>query len=157
MMNRYFSEMEKVIRENGGVVLQFIGDEIEAVFGAPQADEDHPDHAVAAAVAMRASLQQLNAERRQQGEPAIQHGIGIHSGPVLAGNVGSTERKTYTMLGDTVNLASRLQVLNKELKTDILISGETRGRLVRSDVSLRPMGRHTVKGKTETVDVYALD
>jgi class 3 adenylate cyclase len=157
MMNRYFSEMEKVIRENGGVVLQFIGDEIEAVFGAPQADEDHPDHAVAAAVAMRASLQQLNAERRQQGEPAIQHGIGIHSGPVLAGNVGSTERKTYTMLGDTVNLASRLQVLNKELQTDILISGETRDRLARSDVPLRSMGRHTVKGKTETVDVYAVD
>ncbi len=157
MMNRYFSEMEKVIRDNGGVVLQFIGDEIEAVFGAPKADSDHPDHAVTAAVAMRESLQQLNAERRQQGEPEIQHGIGVHSGPVLAGNVGSAERKTYTMLGDTVNLASRLQVLNKQLETDILISGVTRSRLVRSDVHLRSMGRHSIKGKTETVDVYAVE
>jgi class 3 adenylate cyclase len=157
MMNRYFSEMEKVIRKNGGVVLQFIGDEIEAVFGATKADEDHPDHAVAAARAMREALQRLNTERRRQGEPDIQHGIGIHSGPVLAGNVGSAERKTYTMLGDTVNLASRLQVLNKELKTDILISGETRSRLVRWDVSLRSMGSHRIKGKTETVNVYAVD
>jgi class 3 adenylate cyclase len=157
MMNRYFSEMERVIRDNGGVVLQFIGDEIEAVFGAPKADADHPDHAVAAAVAMRESLQRLNAERRQQGEPEIQHGIGVHSGPVLAGNVGSAERKTYTMLGDTVNLASRLQVLNKQLETEILISGATRSRLVRSDVPLRSMGRHSIKGKTETVDVYAVE
>lgn len=157
LMNRYFTEMEGVIRKHGGVVLQFIGDEIEAVFGAPEPDDEHPDHAVTAACAMRTALQQLNAERRQSGDPEIRHGIGIHSGRVLAGNVGSSKRKTYSMLGDTVNLASRLQGLNKKLATDILISGETQKRLVTSKVHLRPMGRHAVKGKTETVDVFAVD
>jgi adenylate cyclase len=156
LMNRYFSEMEVVISKHGGVVLQFIGDEIEAVFGAPEPDENHPEQAVAAAMEMRAALRRLNAERREQGDSEIRHGIGIHSGPVLAGNVGSSKRKTYSMLGDTVNLASRLQALNKKLATDILISGETGKRLIRSKTRLRPMGQHTVKGKTETVDVYAV-
>jgi class 3 adenylate cyclase len=156
LMNRYFSEMEAVISNNGGVVLQFIGDEIEAVFGASDPDANHPDQAVTAALQMRAALEQLNAERRKRAEPAIRHGIGIHSGRVLAGNVGSASRKTYTMLGDTVNLASRLQVLNKTLDTDILISGETRKRLTTSSIRLRSMGRHAIKGKTETVDVYAV-
>jgi len=156
MINRYFTEMEGVISNHGGVVLQFIGDEIEAVFGALEPEGNHPDQAVAAALAMRAAMQRLNAERRERGEMEIHHGIGIHSGPVLAGNVGSSTRKTYSMLGDTVNLASRLQVLNKKLATDILISGETRNRLVLSDIPLRPMGPHTVKGKTEAVVVYAV-
>jgi class 3 adenylate cyclase len=156
MINRYFSEMEGVISNHGGMVLQFIGDEIEAVFGALEPDGNHPDQAVAAALAMRAALQRLNTERRATGETEIYHGIGIHSGPVLAGNVGSSKRKAYSMLGDTVNLASRLQVLNKKLATDILISGETRNRLVSSTIRLRPMGQHTLKGKTETVAVYAV-
>jgi adenylate cyclase len=156
MINGYFSEMEGVISSHGGMVLQFIGDEIEAVFDALQPDGNHPDQAVAAALAMRAAMQRLNAKRRDQGETEIHHGIGIHSGPVLAGNVGSAKRKAYSMLGDTVNLASRLQVLNKKLGTDILISGETRKRLVSTNADLRPMGQHTVKGKTETVVVYAV-
>ena len=157
LMNRYFTEMEGVISKHGGVVLQFIGDEIEAVFGAPESDDRHPDHAVSAACAMRAALRSLNAERRGRGEPEIRHGIGIHSGHVLAGNVGSSKRKTYSMLGDTVNLASRLQDLNKKLETEILISGETRKRLIESNARLKPMGRHAVKGKIETVDVFAVD
>ncbi len=157
MINRYFTEMEGVISNHGGVVLQFIGDEIEAVFGVLETNGNHPNQAVAAALAMRAAMQRLNAERRERGEIEIHHGIGIHSGPVLAGNVGSSKRKTYSMLGDTVNLASRLQVLNKKLATDILISDETRSRLVLSDTALRPMGPHTVKGKTEAVVVYAVE
>jgi class 3 adenylate cyclase len=156
MINHYFTEMEGVISDHGGVVLQFIGDEIEAVFDDSGPDGNHPDQAVAAALAMRAALQRLNAQRRERGEMEIHHGIGIHSGPVLAGNVGSSRRKTYSMLGDTVNLASRLQVLNKKLATDILISGETRNRLILSDSLLQPMGQHMVKGKTEPVVVYAV-
>jgi adenylate cyclase len=139
MLNQYFTDMERVIRDNGGVVLQFIGDEIEAVFGAPEPDENHADHALAAALAMRAALKQFNTRRREQGAVEIRHGIGIHSGNVLAGNVGSERRKTYSMLGDTVNLASRLQTLNKTLATNILISGETRRRLAQTDLPLRSM------------------
>ena len=156
MMNRYFTEMEGVIRKNGGIVLQFIGDEIEAVFGASDPDGDHPDQAVAAALEMGTALERINARRQQRGAMAIRHGIGIHSGQVLAGNVGSSQRKTYTMLGDTVNLASRLQVLNKELATEILISGQTHKRLVRSKTNWRHMGSRAIKGKTERVEVFAL-
>ncbi len=154
MINHYFSAMEKAVRENGGVVLQFIGDEVEAVFGAPEPDASHPDHAVAAALSMRAAMQALNTQRREAGEVEIRHGVGVHSGPVLAGNVGSEQRRTYSMFGDTVNLASRLQSLNKELGTDILISGETRKRLRVTDVPLQSMGRPSVKGKAESVEVY---
>jgi adenylate cyclase len=157
MLNQYFTDMEQVIRDNGGVVLQFIGDEIEAVFGAPEPDENHADHALAAALAMRAALKQFNTRRREQGAVEIRHGIGIHSGNVLAGNVGSERRKTYSMLGDTVNLASRLQTLNKTLATNILISGETRRRLAQTDFPLRSMGNHAVRGKRESVDVYTVD
>lgn len=157
MLNHYFTAMERVIRENGGVVLQFVGDEIEAVFGAPEPDPEHADHALSASLAMRDALAQFNDTRRKRGEDDIRHGIGIHSGNVLAGNVGSEQRKTYSMLGDTVNLASRLQTLNKTLGTNILISGETRRRISQTDLSLRPMGNHAIRGKSESVDVYAVE
>lgn len=157
MMNQYFTAMERVVRQNGGVVLQFVGDEIEAVFGAPEPDLDHAEHALAAALAMRAALAQFNDKRRKQGEDDVRHGIGIHSGSVLAGNVGSEQRKTYSMLGDTVNLASRLQTLNKKLGTNILISGETRGRIPQTDIPMRSMGNHAVRGKSESVEVYAVE
>ena len=156
-LNRYFGAMAEVIQSHGGVVLQFIGDEIEAVFGAPEPDDRHPDRAVAAAVDMRSALDRLNARARQSGDPEIRHGIGIHSGQVLAGNVGSTDRKTYTMLGDTVNLASRIQVLNKELGTDILVSAETQGRLQSATIQLRSMGSHAIRGKSEPVAVYTVE
>jgi len=157
MMNQYFTAMERVVRQNGGVVLQFVGDEIEAVFGAPEPDPDHAEHALAAALAMRTALAQFNDKRRKQGEDDVRHGIGIHSGNVLAGNVGSEQRKTYSMLGDTVNLASRLQTLNKKLGTNILISGETRRRITQRDIPMRSMGNHAVRGKSESVEVYAVE
>lgn len=157
MLNQYFTAMERVIRQNGGVVLQFVGDEIEAVFGAPEPDPEHADHALAASLAMRAALENFNNKRREQDAVEIRHGIGIHSGNVLAGNVGSEQRKTYSMLGDTVNLASRLQTLNKQLGTTILISDETRRRLTQTDVSLRSMGNHAIRGKRESADVYAVE
>ncbi len=119
-------------------------------------DENHAGHALEAALAMRAALKQFNTRRREQGAVEIRHGIGIHSGNVLAGNVGSEQRKTYSMLGDTVNLASRLQTLNKKLATNILISGETRRRLAQTDMPLQSMGNHAVRGKSESVDVYTV-
>jgi class 3 adenylate cyclase len=154
-LNRYFSAMADVIQSHDGVVLQFIGDEIEAVFGAPEPDDRHPVRAVAAALDMRRALGRLNRQGRQSGEPEIRHGIGIHSGLVLAGNVGSPDRKTYAMLGDTVNLASRIQVLNKQLGTDILVSEKTWQRLKQSNAQLKFMGRHAIRGKSEDVAIYA--
>src|SRR5215468_1604114 len=152
-LNEYFTEMEAAIRAQRGLVLQYIGDEIEAVFGAPLSAPDHPDRALAAALEMRARLAALNMRRAEAGKPPLRNGIGIHSGTVLAGSIGSAERTTYALVGDAVNLASRIQGLNKELGTEILVSEVTRSRL-RSDAALEQLPAVRVKGKSVEVSVY---
>jgi adenylate cyclase len=152
-LNEYFTEMEAAIRSHGGLVLQYIGDEIEAVFGAPLRVPDHADRALAAAVEMRDRLRRLNARRTEGGKPPLRNGIGIHTGTVLAGSIGSAERLTYALVGDAVNLASRIQGLNKELGTDILVSDATRSRLTRA-AALEALPAVRVKGKSVEVSVY---
>jgi adenylate cyclase len=152
-LNGYFTEMDTAIRRHRGLVLQFIGDEIEAVFGAPVADTAHAEMAVRAAVEMRARLRGWNADRQAASKPPLRHGIGIHTGTVLAGNIGSSERLSYALVGDPVNLASRIQNLNKELGSDILISGATR-RLLKGPFELAPLPAVKVKGKSAEVEVY---
>ncbi len=154
-LNAYFTEMEAAIRSHGGLVLQYIGDEIEAVFGAPVADPAHAAHAVESALEMRRRLSAWNAARREAGDTPLRHGIGIHTGPVIAGNIGSAERLSYTLVGDAVNLASRLQSLTKELGCDILVSADTR-RHLDGDVALTPLPAVRVKGKSEEVEVFSL-
>lgn len=155
-LNQYFAVMEPVIRKHGGVVIQFIGDEIEAAFGAPKPLDHHPDKAVKAAWEMQVVLNQLNDERRQKGESVVRHGIGIHSGMVLAGNVGSQARLSYALVGDTVNLASRVQVLNKTCGTDILLTRATRDRLAATKEKVQRVGRFPIKGKSDEVEVFTL-
>jgi len=152
-LNEYFTEMEAAIRTERGLVLQYIGDEIEAVFGAPLRTPDHADRALAAALAMRAGLARLNERRGAAGKPPLRNGIGIHSGTVLAGSIGSAERTTYALVGDAVNLASRIQGLNKELGTEILVSEATRSRL-RTEAALEGLPAVRVKGKSVEVSVY---
>ena len=154
-LNAYFSEMDGAIRAHGGLVLQFIGDEIEAVFGAPVASPQHADQAVAAALDMQERLAAWNATRRAHGKVELHHGIGIHSGTVVAGNIGSSVRMSYTLVGDTVNVASRIQSLNKTLGTQMLVSGSTRARL-RRRWQLTPLPSTQVKGRSAAVEVYAL-
>jgi len=154
-LNQYFTNMEEIIRSNGGIVLQFIGDEIEAVFGAPKPLDEHADRALSSAISMRERLMELNNERIQDGEEPVYHGIGIHSGKVLAGSIGSPTRKSYAMVGDTVNLASRLQELNKDFGTDIIISKETKA-LLKGTYSLRFLGEVKVKGREQSVEIYAV-
>ncbi len=96
-----------------GLVLPYIGDEIEAAFGAPAYIKNHPEMAVRAALEMRRQLERLNEEWLVQGMTPFKHGIGIHTGEVLAGNIGSPQRLSYTMVGDAVNLASRIQGMTK--------------------------------------------
>jgi class 3 adenylate cyclase len=148
-LNAYFAEMEAAIRAHGGLVLQFIGDEIEAVFGAPVPAADHAARAVAAALEMRARLAAWNDGR---GHP-LRHGIGVHTGSVLAGAIGSRERLSYALVGDTVNLASRIQNLTKDAGTDILVSGTTARRL-DGLVALSPLPAVRVKGKSTEVEVF---
>lgn len=154
-LNGYFAEMDEAIRAHRGLVLQFIGDEIEAAFGAPIPYPAHAAMAVRAALDMRRRLQAWNAERVRAGKLPLRHGIGIHTGSVLAGNIGSAERHSYALVGDPVNLASRIQSLNKELGSDILVSGDTRRRL-NGQFDLVPLPAVRVKGKSVEVEVYRL-
>src|SRR5262245_55152083 len=147
--------MDEAIREHRGLVLQFIGDEIEAAFGAPVADPAHAEMAVRAALEMRRRLRAWNAARVGAGKTPLRHGIGIHTGAVLAGNIGSAERHSYALVGDPVNLASRIQSLSKEVGSDILVSGETRRRL-DGGFELVPLPTVRVKGKSVEVEVYRL-
>lgn len=155
-LNAYFSDMDAAIRANGGLVLQFIGDEIEAVFGAPVANARHADQAVNAALDMQARLLAGNAVRRATGKVELRHGIGIHSGTVVAGNIGSSSRMSYALVGDAVNLASRIQSLNKSFGTRILVSGATRA-LLSDQHAMRALPAVLVKGRAAEVEVYALD
>jgi adenylate cyclase len=153
-LNAYFSEMETAIRQYNGIVLQYIGDEIEAVFGAPIHEPDHPQMAVLAAFEMRKRLENLNNARKKTGEAPITHGIGIHTGMVLAGTVGSPERLVYAMVGDTVNLASRIHGLNKQFQTDILISRTTKERLRAGKFELVSLGQTVIRGKSGEVEIF---
>lgn len=148
-LNGYFAEMEAAIRAHGGLVLQFIGDEIEAVFGAPVPATGHATRALRAALDMRARLAAWNASRARP----LRHGIGVHTGTVLAGAIGSRERLSYALVGDTVSLASRIQGLTKDLGADILVSATTARRL-DGDVALEPLPAARVKGKSAEVEVF---
>lgn len=154
-LNAYFTEMDIAIRAHGGLVLQFIGDEIEAVFGAPIEDARHADGAVAAAREMGKRLDAWNTARRAAGKAGLRHGIGIHTGTVIAGNIGSDERMSYALVGDAVNLASRIQALNKDFGTQVLVSGVTQARL-SSPAGLESLPAVRVKGRSAEVAVFAL-
>ena len=125
VINKYYASMTEIIQSFGGVVLQYVGDEIEAVFGAPFSDKHHSEKAVQAALGMRKALANLNLKFQELGQNQLNHGIGIHTGTALAGVVGSKERQSYCLIGDTVNVASRIAGLCKKLEADILISQQT--------------------------------
>lgn len=154
-LNRYFVEMEAAVRRHGGLVLQFIGDEIEAVFGAPVPAADHARRAVQAALDMRAGLDRFNAARAAAGKPPLRHGIGIHTGVVLAGSIGGADRLSYALVGDAVNLASRIQDLTKAAGADILISATTRDGLDGA-VKVTALPAVRVKGRSAEVEVFAV-
>lgn len=155
IINRYFEEMEAAIREQGGLVLQFIGDEIEAVFGAPITLDDHATKAMIAAINMNRGLETVNKEFADRGHAPLNHGIGIHSGRVVAANIGSPARLSYALVGDTVNVASRLQDANKQHGTSIIVSADTHRRFSRS-FALRSLPHTELKGKSKPVSLFGL-
>jgi len=155
IMNSYFEKMADAIQQEGGLVLQFLGDEIYAVFGAPISRPDHPVRAVRAATAMNRRLIELNQDFSKRGWPSLRHGIGIHTGEAVAANIGSPNRLSYLLVGDTVNLASRLQGLTKDMGEEIIISEATRVRL-HEDFPLRELTAAKVKGKSDPVEIFAL-
>ena len=154
-LREYFTGMHECIRKQGGLVLQFAGDQIEAVFGVPLPFADHADAALRAAWDMRAALVSLNQRRSQEGKTPFAHGIGIHTGKVLAGNSGSKEQSAYALIGDTVNVASRIEKLTRELGSDILITGDTLSAL-RGAYPIEPRGDLLVKGYSKRVSIHAV-
>jgi len=152
-LNEHFGAMVDVLFRHQGTLDKFVGDMIMGLFGAPLNDAHHADHAVAAALEMSAELDRLNARWQAEGRPVLDIGIGINSGEMIAGNIGSAAIMSYTVIGDAVNLGSRLESLNKEYGTRILISQATKDRLT-IDVPMRLVGEAHVKGRKQPVVVY---
>jgi adenylate cyclase len=152
-LNEYFGVMVDVLFRHQGTLDKFVGDMVMGLFGAPLADARHADHAVAAALEMSAELDRLNLAWQAQGRPVLDIGIGINSGEMIAGNIGSSAIMSYTVIGDAVNLGSRLESLNKDFGTRILISQATKDRLTTT-VATRLVGETTVKGRKQPVVVY---
>ena len=155
IINQYFSEMTEAIKQNRGLVLHFVGDAIVAVFGAPVSYDDHPDTAVEAALEMRRRTLLLNESLREQGFDPLNHGIGIHTGAVLAGNIGSKERASYTLIGDAMNLTSRIEGLTKEFLCDIILS-QTTYNLLTGNFLTKNLSSVKVKGKKQEIMIYQL-
>jgi adenylate cyclase len=126
---------------------------VMALFGAPVQDPDHAEHAVLAAVDMVAELGTLNQKWAAEGRAELDIGVGVNSGDMIAGNIGSSSIMSYTVIGDNVNLGSRLESLNKDYKTRIIISDATRVRL-KGAFDVRPLGDVVVKGKTRPVAIF---
>lgn len=165
LMNRYLERMSPAIAVHGGCVIEYQGDGILAVFNAPDDVADHAEHATRCALAMRDALAGLNAEWdaagtsaswRARGVDGLRARIGVHTGRVVAGTLGSDLRMKYAVLGDTVNLAARLEGLNEALGSDILISAETFARLP-AELAARfvARGEQLVKGRSRPVAVYS--
>lgn len=153
LLNAYFESMSPIVKTCRGIVDKFIGDAIMAFWCEPFAGGNYADRAVYAAFEMIKKIPEVNKELARRHLPPIHMRIGINSGPVIVGNIGSEDRLDFTVVGDTVNVASRLEALNKEYHSQILISEKTY-RLLTEEFPLVKMGTAQVRGKTETVDVF---
>jgi adenylate cyclase len=152
-LNEYFSRMVEIVFRHKGTVDKFVGDMVMALFSAPLDDAAHADHAVQAAADMVKELGELNRGWLAKGMTQLDIGIGVNSGDMIAGNIGSSSIMSYTVIGDNVNLGARLESLNKDYKTRIIISEATRARLT-GDFPTRPLGDVVVKGKSKAVQIF---
>jgi class 3 adenylate cyclase len=155
LLNDYYTLMMDAINGEGGIVNHMAGDGLMAIFGAPLPSEDHRRAAVLAARQMIDLIRLFNEEQAARGRVQIQLGIGIASGRVVAGYTGTHQRATYTCVGDTVNVAARLESHTKVVKRPILIDEYTR-RGLGDGIAVEPQGELLLKGKTEPINVYAV-
>jgi len=155
LINRFLTRMTDIIIKNGGTIDKFMGDCIMAFWNAPIDDGEHEEHAVQAALEMQAELKLLNQELTAEGLPNINIGIGINTGEALVGNMGSNQRFDYSVIGDAVNLASRLESSSKTLGKTLVI-GEDTVKAVKYNYNFDYVDEITVKGKSEAVKVYTI-
>ena len=155
LLNTWYTLMFDAITARSGVVNQMIGDGLMAIFGAPLPVDEPPLAAVRAALEMIEMIELLNVERATEGKAALAMGVGIATGDVFAGYTGTIERATYTCVGDTVNLAARLEAYTKQAGSGILIDGETHAAL-EGRLACDALGAVQLKGKSQTVDVFAV-
>jgi adenylate cyclase len=155
LLNEYFTVMVDCIQQEGGMLDKFIGDAIMAVFGTPLSHGDDEDRAVRAAVGMLRALAAYNDSRRGAGKKPIDIGVGVNTDTIVSGNIGSPKRMDYTVIGDGVNLASRLEGACKQYGTRVLVSEYT-FRKLRGTYRSREVDRIIVKGKTQPVSIYEI-
>jgi class 3 adenylate cyclase len=155
LLNTFYTLMFDAISGHGGMVSSIVGDGLMAIFGAPVPMPGHGESAVRAALEMVETIDLFNVERTAAGKPPIRIGIGIASGAMVAGYAGTNERATYTCIGDTVNLASRLESHTKVAKRPILVDAATRAA-VGERIGVEPLGPVAVKGKSVSVEVFAV-
>ena len=152
LLNYFFTPMTRIIFEKRGTIDKYVGDMIMAFWGAPVNDPGHSQHAVEAALAMLDELERMQDELRERGWPELNIGIGINTGMMNVGDMGSEYRRAYTVIGDAVNLGSRLEGLTKYYGVRLIVSKSTADNL--HGMALRCLDRVKVKGKTEPVTIY---
>jgi adenylate cyclase len=153
VLNEYFTAMTDIVTDHGGYLDKYVGDAIVAVFGAPVHYADHAAKAVFVALEMQRKLPSMREKWKSEGRPELRARIGISSGSIVVGNMGSKARLNYTIMGDPVNLASRLEGVNKQYGTNIMIS-EFAYALCKSDIKAREVDLIRVKGKAKPVSIY---
>lgn len=153
ILNEYFTEIEPIIGKYNGVINKFIGDAVMAIFGEPIQDKNHALNAVKCANEMLKKVDELQKKWLKEGKPKIEIGIGINTGEAFVGNIGSETRLEYTVIGDTVNLASRIESYNKVYKTEFLISSTTYEK-VRNIADVIKISEVSIRGKAKKLDIY---
>ena len=153
MLSDYFDILNRTVNAHNGTIIQFLGDSIFAMWNAPVPDEHHAENACRAALAMRDALAAFNAAQKRKGLPEFRTRFGIHTGEAVVGSVGAVDRLQYTAMGDTINVASRLEGMNKEHGTTILASRDVYERC-HDTVLFRPLGEVHAKGRSEEIELY---
>ena len=154
-LNEYFDAMTRVVLKHGGTYDKYMGDALMAFFGAPIDMEDHAEKACQAALEMQVALQALNRKWESEGKTPLKHGVGVSTGPMFVGNFGSEEIKNFTVIGSTVNLGARLEMLTRTFNVDTVIS-DTTYNYIRHWASVKDLGEVPVKGFSQPVRIYGL-
>ncbi|MGX9365584.1 adenylate/guanylate cyclase domain-containing protein [Desulfoplanes sp. PS50] len=157
LLNEYFSAMVKIIESHGGMVDKFIGDKVMAVFGHPVPLANEQQAALDAAREMLAKCDQLNKKLCLTGDFKLINSIGIHTGPALAGIIGSPDRSEYTVIGDSVNVAARLETKTRQLATRLVLSHDVIKGLASLPLDLIPKGKQQIRGRHDSIEILALE